>query len=86
MQINIEKKHLYIFLGLLIIFATVSYVQSTGYEDQQSHEVLYTDIITGKSGSEVIMDDELYVNGNINIRDNNGNPSMRYPNRPIFWL
>ena len=55
MQINIKKKYLYIFLSITILLFSSLYVIAQTFttpawdSSKQSHDVLYTDIITSKS-------------------------------------
>ena len=60
LTLNIEKKHLYILTAFIILIG-VGVVIATGWNGQQSHPTLFADIITGRSGSTVTVNDDLII-------------------------
>ncbi len=58
-KINIEKKHLYYLTGLISLII-IELVIGYGWSSEMPyHEILYTDRITGKSGTTITLDDSL---------------------------
>ncbi len=64
-KISIEKKHLYYLTGLICLLL-IGLVIATGYPTGEPfHQTLYTDTITGKSGTGVTVSDPLTVTGDL---------------------
>ncbi|MBI2106954.1 hypothetical protein HYT57_03140 [Candidatus Woesearchaeota archaeon] len=74
MQINIEKKHLYIFLSITILLFSSLYVIAQTFTSpawdtsKQSHDVLYTNIITSKASTPRVVK----VEGDLEITSGSG--------------
>ncbi|MBI4159222.1 hypothetical protein HY500_03105 [Candidatus Woesearchaeota archaeon] len=74
MQIHIEKKHLYIFLSITILLFSSLYVIAQTFTSpawdtsKQSHNVLYTNIITSKAATPRIVK----VEGDLEITSGSG--------------
>lgn len=73
MQINIEKKHLYIFLSVtIVLFSSLVIAQtftSPAWDtSKQSHDVLYTNIITSKASTPRVVK----VEGDLEITSGSG--------------
>ena len=74
MQINIEKKHLYIFLSITILLFSSLYVIAQTFTSpawdtsKQSHDTLYTNIITSKASTPRIVK----VEGDLEITSGSG--------------
>src|SRR3989344_3624987 len=75
MQINIGKKHLYIFLSITILLFSSLYVIAQTFTSpawdstKQSHDILYTNIITSKASTprSVTVDADIDVKGGITL-------------------
>ena len=59
---NIEKKHLYFLIGF-ILFVGIGVVIATGYNGEQSHSTLFTDMIRSRGSDTVTVNDKLGVAG-----------------------
>ncbi len=72
-EINIKKKHLYYLTGLtgLISLIIIELVIGYGWSSEMPyHEILYTDRITGKSGTTITLDDSLVeVTGDLIVKE-----------------
>lgn len=74
-EINIGKKHFWALVGLIMVLfaATVVIAKTTTVpwtDDRPFHDILYADIIAGKSADNVVVDDSTNVTGNLGVNGN----------------
>ncbi|MBD3312872.1 hypothetical protein GF345_00360 [Candidatus Woesearchaeota archaeon] len=73
-EINILKKHLWLTIAVIVMIGAAGFVIAQTYSaDQPSHGTLFTDLITGKSGTGVTVDDDLKLTGTVANADPAGN-------------